>query len=85
MDKDKTDKTGSGLAVDSASAGYLCPTCGGNLYENEADEGPRWYECDKCDFECDSDFNRETGDIFPAFLSDNTEIAHSEQTENNYG
>lgn len=49
---------------------YFCPKCGGKLYEDYGDEGPIWYECEKCEFSCDSDFDRETGDIFPNKGSD---------------
>ncbi len=64
----KDTNTTDSLAVDSASTGYVCPKCGGNLYKDEGDEGTCWYECEKCDFECDSDFDRETGEIFPDFI-----------------
>ena len=52
----------------AATHGYLCPSCGSKLYEDEGDEGPRWYECEKCDYSCDSDYDRNTGEIFPMFL-----------------
>lgn len=60
----KTQKTDDGTLLKSTDL-FSCPDCGGNLYEDEADEGPKWYECEKCDFSCDSDYDRATGEIFP--------------------
>jgi len=48
-----------------STALFACPDCGEKLYQDEADEGSPWYECEKCDFVCESDFNPKTGDIFP--------------------
>ena len=45
------------------------PCLWGKLYWSEADEGPKWYECEKCDFSCDSDYRQDTEDMFPVLHS----------------
>ena len=72
MKPDAEAKPQTPTEVDS-SALFACPDCGGKLYEDEGDEGPKWYECEKCDFSCDSDYDRETGEIFPDFKANSVD------------
>lgn len=56
--------------------GYLCPECQGNLYEDEADGEPSWFECDHCEYQCDSYSERDTGVTYPIYLKDIVEMNH---------
>ena len=55
-------------AIISSTALLACPECGGTLKQWPCDDPANpddYFECEGCEFSCESDHNRQTGELFP--------------------